>query len=206
METTILEPTEQISRTGIMENLYKTLCNAICNGQATGAKKWLAEKKLSVEATGVCYNSGEFHQGKSEAYKETLISIGFLSPSGLQKGNIKNYRSLLKYAMLFPLRNEKNHIVNFYAIGIKDGKTAFMSKEGIYPGYPKEGTKKLYLVNTILEAATLLESKILKKGEAVIALFDGTITPQHYKAIAQCKAIAEIILLDSNKNEDHAKR
>ena len=74
-----------------------------------------------------------------------------------------------------------------------------MNEEGIYPAYPNPYIKKLFIVNTIIEAATLLESKTLKENEAVIALFDGEIMPQHNKMIETLKELEEVIILDSKK-------
>jgi hypothetical protein len=70
-----------------------------------------------------------------------------------------------------------------------------MNKQGIYPAYPSSLTKKLYITNTIIDAATLLESKMLDNKEAVMALHDGELSDEHLQAINGLKELTEIILI-----------
>ena len=89
--------------------------------------------------------------------------------------------------------------MNFYAVGIKTHKTSYMNKEGIYPAYPNLLTKKLYVTETILDAATLLESKVLDERSAVIALYDGKLLPQHKQVIESLRYLEEIIAIENSK-------
>ena len=199
METTT-EQTETSTFLKIIERIHKTFVNGIRNGGAIAPKRWLADRKLSIEVTGACYNSGQIHHRKPQEFKDELESIGFLKPSNVPtNAGQRAYNVFGSYSILFPLRDEDHRVVNYYAVGIENGKRAFMNEQGIYPAYPNPYIKKLYIVNTIIEAATLLESKTLKENEAVIALFDGEIMPQHNKMIETLKELEEVVILDSKK-------
>lgn len=193
-ETTTRELTE------ILKDVHRTFFNAIRNGNAPAPKKWLADRKLSIESSGACYNSGQIHHRKPQEYKDELESIGLLTPSTVPtNAGQKAYRLFGSYSVLFPLKNENNEIVNYFAVEIDKQKTAFLNNQGIYPGYPNPYIKKLYITNTIIEAATLLESNTLRAGEAVIALFDGELLPQHSIVMSTLKELEEIVVLDSKK-------
>ena len=197
---TITEQTETSTFLKIIERIHKTFVNGIRNGGALAPKRWLADRKLSIEVTGACYNSGQIHHRKPQEFKDELESIGFLKPSNVPtNAGQRAYNVFGSYSILFPLRDEDHQVVNYYAVGIENGKRGFMNEEGIYPAYPNPYIKKLFIVNTIIEAATLLESKTLKENEAVIALFDGEIMPQHNKMVETLKELEEVVILDSKK-------
>ena len=94
---------------------------------------------------------------------------------------------------MFPLRNINNDIVNFYAIGLKHHKNSFLNHHGLYPAYPHEQTKKLFVTDTILDCATLMESKVMDNREAVIALYDGLLLDQHIEVIQSLQHLSEIV-------------
>jgi hypothetical protein len=77
-----------------------------------------------------------------------------------------------------------------------------LNEEGIYPGYPDERTKRLYIVRTILDAATLLESKTLENRDAVMALFDGEYKDQHRRALSRLSGkTTEFIFVTTKEKE-----
>ena len=79
---------------------------------------------------------------------------------------------------------------------MKYGSKAYLNEEGIYPKYPCSATEKLYIVPSPLDAATLLESRLLKKEEAVMSLFEGKIKNQHIEAIKTLKQLKQIVWID----------
>lgn len=184
-------------QTATLALVHRSLSNGIRSSKASAAGQWLRERKLTVEASGACFNSGQIHHRKPQQFKDRLEAAGFLkrSPVPTNGGQIP-YTAFGSHSILFPLKNEKHQIVNFYAIAIQNGKTGWMNHRGLYPCYPPEATKKLYIVPTILDAATIIESKTLDNREAVMALMDGQLKPQHLEAIKRLTQLQEIIVIE----------
>ena len=186
----------------IFGKLYKSMTSGIKNGKAILPRKWLSDRKLTMENSGACFNSGQIHHRKEQTFKDELLSIGFLKISNVPTNNGQiPYTIFGKYAICFPLKNEKQEIINFYSIGIEKGQTAYLNEEGIYPKYPEITTRRLYIVPSLLEAATLLEIRLLKENESVMALFNGEFKTQHYSAIEKLKELKEIILVERKEKE-----
>ena len=182
----------------ILENCYRSMLRGISSYKSTIARDYLSEKKLSPEKTFAGFGSGQIHHRKKQTFIDGLLSVGFLKPSKAPTNNSKiGYSSFGHCAITFPLRNEENSIVNFYAIGIKKPQNGYLNEIGIYPSYPPASTKKLFLVNSILDAATILEADLLNKGEAVMALREGKITAEHLTAISALNHLQEIILIEN---------
>ena len=147
----------------LLSLVYSYASNGLRVGKSKQAREWLKQKQLHAEQTMACFNSGQLHHRKEIEFKEALERIGFMKKSnvGTNCDSIP-YTVFGTYSIMFPLRNTKNEIVNFYAIGLKNNKTAILNHEGIYPAYPHEQIKKLYITDTVLDAATLLESKLFE--------------------------------------------
>lgn len=182
-----------------LDFIYSYLSGGIRAGRSKAPRAWLAQKGLSIDATGAGFNSGQIHHRADLAFKVALAEIGFMKKAdvGVNCDTVP-YTVFGIFSIMFPLRNLKNEVVNFYSIRIKSENTDYMNHEaGLYPGYPHELTKKLFVVNTILEAATILESKVLDNREAIIALHDGKVMPEHKEAIMRLTKLEEIVYIDS---------
>jgi hypothetical protein len=185
----------------IFENLYRSLRFGMKCGKSIISKEWLKSQKLSIDISGACFNSGQIHHRKGQAFKDSLESIGFLKVSNAFTNNGEiPYTIFGKQAVCFPLKNEEDDIINFYAIGIEKGNTSYLNDQGIYPKYPDINSQRLFIVPNILDASTILEIKILKENESVMALFDGEFKEQHYTAIKAMKELNEIILVGVFEN------
>ncbi len=189
-----------------LEMIYRSLSNGIRSAKSETPRKWLAQYKLSIEATGACFNSGQIHHRKSDAFKRELERVGFMIESkvGTNNGQIP-FTVFGIFSVMFPLRDEKNQVTNFYAVKLRSEKKSYMNYSGIYPQYPHEMTRKLYIVPSVIDAATLLESKVLDNREAVMALFDGQFLDQHYEAIKRLKHLEQIVLIESANAMAHVE-
>lgn len=182
-----------------LEFIHRYLSNAIRSGRAKASREWLAKKGLSIEATGAGFNSGQIHHRAGLAFKAGLAEIGFMQKTdvGVNCDTIP-YTVFGIFSIMFPLKNVNDEVVNFYSVRIKSENTAYMLPGvGLYPGYPHELTKRLFVVNSVLEAATLLEARVLDNKEAVIALHDGKIMPEHEEALKRLTKLEEVIYIES---------
>ena len=170
--------------------------NGLRVSKSKTAKKWVKEKKLDVVLADLCYCSGQHHHGKPPEYKKELAEIGFLKQSDVGTNNGETpYQVFGKSSIVFPLRNENDKVVSFYAKRIDIEKEEFLKREGLYPSYPHPSTKRIYLTKNLLAAAMVISSKILDNKEAVISLYNGEWTTEHLKAIENLKELKEIIYL-----------
>lgn len=184
----------------LLAKVYEYACNGLRAGKSKQAKQWLKEKQLHSEQTMVCFNSGQLHHRKEVEFKEALERISFI-----KKSNVGTNCDSIPYAvfgcfsMMFPLRNELNEIVNFYAIGLRNKKNEFLNHKGLYPAYPHEKTKKLYITDNIVDCATIIESRVMDNREAVISLYDGVFLEQHVKVIQGLKNLSEVIQIKTKQ-------
>jgi hypothetical protein len=184
----------------LLELVYTYATNGLRFGKSQKAREWLRNQKLSVENTMACFNSGQLHHRKEKEFKEALERIGFMKASNVGSNcDSIPYTVFGNFSIMFPLRNEKNEIVNFYSVGLKNDKTAFLNMKGLYPGYPNEQTRRLFVVDTVLDAATILEAKVLDNREAVISLYDGVFLEQHVEIIKSLNHLTEVIQIKRKK-------
>jgi hypothetical protein len=188
-------------RIKILGRIYKSLNHSMLSANAVVPNAWLKERKLSFEKSGAGFCSGRIHYRTSKEFIRELESVGFLRSPFKKNDKMNSSHSCFgKGAMLFPLRNSHNEVVNFYSIGLQNGETEYLNEEGIYPTYPSLKTKRLFIVNAILEAATLLESPILKEHDSIMALRDGTYLPQHREVLDRIAGnLDEIIFLGKER-------
>lgn len=184
----------------LLELVYTYATNGLRFGKSQKAREWLRNQKLSVENTMACFNSGQLHHRKEKEFKESLERIGFMKASNVGSNcDSIPYTVFGNFSIMFPLRNEKNEIVNFFSVGLKNDKNAFLNMKGLYPGYPSEQTRRLFVVDTVLDAATILEAKVLDNREAVISLYDGVFLEQHVEIIKSLKHLTEVIQIKRKK-------
>lgn len=184
----------------LLELVYTYATNGLRFGKSQKAREWLRNQKLSVENTMACFNSGQLHHRKEKEFKEALERIGFMKASNVGSNcDSIPYTVFGNFSIMFPLRNEKNEIVNFFSVGLKNDKSAFLNMKGLYPGFPSEQTRRLFVVDTVLDAATILEAKVLDNREAVISLYDGVFLEQHVEIIRSLKHLTEVVQIKRKK-------
>jgi DNA primase len=142
------------------------------------------------------YNSGGLH-GES---KNHHLVAGMEKYGLLKSRPAKGYSVWAKDCIIFPLRNAEHKIVSLYGRSITndtDQRHFYLTgREGLYPGYPKAATTRLILVESIIDAATLLQQHELTIQYEVLALY-GTngLTDEHLQAITQLQHLEEIIFM-----------
>ena len=119
------------------------------------------------------------------------------SASVVPKEGLTAYTVFGRYGLIFPLLNKQNEIVNYFAVRfeLETPKEEYLNREGIYPAFPHPLTKRLFLVPTLLDCASLMQSKTLGNREAVMALHNGELLPQHLEAIKSLLELEEIIII-----------
>jgi len=188
------------TRTEVLTKMFTYFKNAVHNSKT--AKEYLEKRCLDFTKTEVGYNSGQFHHGtrKDENLIKNCVENGLLLDLG-NKGRTGNpaYKSFGKWCIVFGLRDRSHQIVGLYfrsTLEKKDQRHFYLrDRQGLYPGYPPAGTKRLILTESIIDAASLLEEEEIRKKYKVLSLY-GTngLTKEHQQAIKELNELEEVIL------------
>lgn len=196
-----METTKKIE---LLEKFFVSTGHGMRSGKSLAPREYLEKLGLDYFRIEVGFISGQFHHRKSEAFKQQYIDLGILKvredlPID-SKGRIP-MACFGKYGIVFPLRNQKNQIVNLFARRFKlatEEEEFLYPMEGIYPQYPKSFSKAIYLCHDIIEAASLIQINLLEKNDSVMSLFEGAISKAQIKVISELKEVKELILLTPN--------
>lgn len=182
-----------------LDKLFESFETGIRNGKAVKPKEYLKTIGLSYNDLRIGFNSSQFHHRKEQQVKDQYEKLGVIrkSDAGVNKEGLTAYTVFGAYGLIFPLMDKSDEIVNYFAIRfeLKTKATEYLNNEGIYPAYPSSLTKRLYLVQTVLDCASLLQSKTLENRESVMALHNGKLLPQHLEAIKSLQELEEIIII-----------
>ncbi len=182
-----------------LNDLFKSFETGLRNTKATKPQEYLKSIGLDYIELRIGFNSGQFHHNRPQGCKDKFEALGVLkkSDAGVRLKDMTAYTVFGKNGIVFPLVNRENEIVNYYAIrfGMATPKEDYLNNEGIYPAHPPPLTKRLFITATLMDCASLLQSKALDQREAVIALHNGKLLPQHQEAIESLSALEEIIII-----------
>jgi DNA primase len=160
------------------------------------ALEYLQGRGLDHEQHETGYNSGGLHgESKNHYLVASMEKYGLLKrrPAG-------GYSVWAKDCIIFPLRNKEHKIVSLYGRSLtndSDQRHFYLTgREGLYPGYPKATTTRLILVESIIDAASIVQQHELTIQYEVLALY-GTngLTEEHGKAILSLRHLEEIIFM-----------
>lgn len=178
-------------RSALLEQVFTYFKNGVHNSGP--AKEYLSGRCLDYTNTEVGYNSGQFHHGKrkDEGLIRACVEHGILLDLGRKSrtGNAA-YKPFGKWCLAFPLRDEAYRITGLYFRSTLEKKNQrhfyLKGRQGLYPHYPKQETRKLILTESIIDAASLLEQDGIKSKYGVLALY-GTngLTEEHQRAIRE---------------------
>lgn len=182
-----------------LSEVYQSFETGIRSAKAINPKDYLKSIGLDYSELRIGFNSGQFHHGREKEIKDHYEKMGLLTKSeaGVNNEELTAYTVFGRYGLIFPLVNKENEIVNFFALrfDLDSPKEDFLNRKGIYPVYPNLLTKRLYITPTVIDCASFLQSKVLENRDAVIALHNGELLPQHQQAIKSLSELEEIILI-----------
>jgi DNA primase len=188
-----------INRQQFLHNMFTYFKNAIHNSKP--AQEYLQSRCIDFKKTEVGYNAGQFHHGtrKDEAMINQCLQYGLLLDLGLTaRTGDTAYKPFGKWCICFALRNQNNETVSLYfrsTLADKEQRHFYLrDRQGLYPGYPKQETKKLILTESIIDATTLLQQEAIKNNFEILSLY-GTngLTEEHQAAIKNLQQLEEII-------------
>jgi DNA primase len=208
----ITKPMNRKERSQFLEKLYETFVKSVYI--SAPAKAYLKQRNLValLDKRGqVGFNSGQFHHAgrfENEADKKEMINealeYGLLLDSNLTaKTGEKAYFVFGNKSLAFALRNEFNIITGLYFRSIDDSKTArhfyLKNRQGLYPKYPDQSTKKLILTESIIDCSSLLQINEITENYSLLASY-GTngLTSEHINAIKHLPYLEEIIFIFDN--------
>jgi len=189
----------------LLKNLFMSFLTGMRAKKSTQPREWLERRELDYNDLQIGFNSGQFHHRKDEQFRRGYVDIGVLTESDapVKEVGMKAYTCFGHYGIIFPLKDEQGEIVNLFAIRIKvkNENSAYLNQDGLYPNYPNQFTKRLFITQTIMDAASLLESKVLQRGDEVMALYEGELRPQHIEAIQKLNQLNQIIFIGKEIQE-----
>ncbi|MFH6935767.1 hypothetical protein [Flavobacterium sp. FlaQc-30] len=182
-----------------LETLFQSFETGIRSIKAIKPKNYLKNIGLDYAELRIGFNSGQFHHSKDQEYKDKFEALGVLkkSDAGVREDTLTAYTVFGRYGLIFPLMDKENTIVNYFAVrfDLDTPKEEYLNEKGIYPAYPNALTKRLYIVPTVIDCASLMQSKTLENKESVIALHNGELLPQHLEIIKSLYELEEVIVI-----------
>ncbi len=160
------------------------------------AVDYTESRAINYKLHEVGFNTGDWHHKLNEKnFIASCESYGLLKakPAG-------GFTVWAKDCIIFPLKNQEDKIISLYGRSISNDTDQrhfyLQNRSGLYPGYPSLQTKKLILVESIIDAASLLQQKEIANYHTVLSLY-GTngLTEEHQKAIIELPQLEEIILM-----------
>ncbi|MDQ6470073.1 hypothetical protein RB619_05400 [Flavobacterium sp. LHD-80] len=182
-----------------LETLFQSFETGIRSSKAIKPKDYLKSIGLDYAELRIGFNSGQFHHRESQESKDEFEALGMLkkSDAGVRQQDLTAYTAFGRYGLIFPLLDKENRIVNYFAVrfNLETPKEEYLNNDGIYPAYPSANTKRLYLAPTVIDCASLLQSKALQNRDAVMAMHNGELLPQHMEALKSLYELEEIIII-----------
>ena len=203
--------TSSKERTTFIEKIFSSFKNAATRSQP--AKDYLQSRNLDLKKLEVGYNGGQFHHGqrKEDSLIQNCLEYGLLIDNN-RKGNTGEivYTVFGKYGICFPLKNQENEIVSLYfrnTLNKENAKHFYLkNRQGLYPNYPKPTTKKLLLLEAIIDTASVLQIDEIVNKYSVLACY-GTngLNDEILKAIKNLPELEEVIFFfDGDKAGNEA--
>lgn len=185
-----------------LSKIFTYFKNGVSNSPQ--AKDYIAKRHLNNDILDIGFNSGQFHYKVNDAEEalQEFISLGLLLELGVNSRFGKPaFKPFGKHCIVFPLRDKELKIISLYFRSTVDDKSQrhyyLKERQGLYPRYPHEETKKIILTESIIDAATLIQryiDRVDNERTTILAMY-GTngLTEEHTKAIKELPQLNEII-------------
>ena len=160
-----------------------------------GKKAQSYAKGRGLEGIEMGYNAGRWHLGKHRTEEERAGAkeLGFLLTSRQTESKATPWG---KECIIFPLRSSTGKVVSFYGRSVpKKGHYYMKDRAGLYPAYPSKKVTRIILVESVIDAASLLGIKELKDYEVLALYGTNGYTSEHKKALERCGELEEVILM-----------
>jgi DNA primase len=186
--------TDELEKEALMGKVFSYFAKSL--PLTRKAVEYLSGRGIDYQAHEIGYNSGGLHgESKNHHLVASMEKYGLLKrrPAG-------GYSVWAKDCVIFPLRNHDHKVVSLYGRSLtndSDQRHFYLSgREGLYPGYPKAATTRLILVESIIDAVSILQQHELTIQYELLALY-GTngLTDEHCRAILALKHLEEIIFM-----------
>jgi len=185
---------DELEREALMGKVFSYFKRSLPLTQKAGA--YLQGRGIDSQQHDIGYNSGGLHgESKNHHLVASMEKYGLLKrrPAG-------GYSVWAKDCVIFPLRNSEHKVVSLYGRSLtndSDQRHFYLTgREGLYPGYPKSSTTRLILVESIIDAVSIVQQHELTIQYEVLALY-GTngLTDEHLQAILALKHLEEIVFM-----------
>jgi DNA primase len=185
---------QALEKIAVLTKLFKYFSKAL--PLTKKAVDYLESRAINYKLHEAGCNSGDWHHKLNEKnFIASCEQYGLLKakPAG-------GFTTWAKDCIIFPLKNADNKIISLYGRSITNNEESrhfyLQNRSGLYPGYPSLQTKKLIIVESIIDAASLLQQKEITEQFTILSLY-GTngLTEEHLKAIAELPQLEEIILM-----------
>jgi DNA primase catalytic core len=184
-------PLEKIA---VITKLFKYFAKAL--PLTKKAVDYTESRAINYKLHEIGFNTGDWHHKLNEKH-----FIASCEQYGLLKAKpAGGFTTWAKDCIIFPLKNQENKIISLYGRSITNNDDSrhfyLQNREGLYPGYPSLQTKKLIIVESIIDAASLLQQKEISEQFTILSLY-GTngLTDEHQAAIASLPQLEELILM-----------
>jgi len=186
--------TDELEKEALMGKVFSYFKKSLPLTRKAG--EYLQGRGIDPQQHEIGYNSGGLHgESKNHHLVASMEKYGLLKrrPAG-------GYSVWAKDCVIFPLRNHEHKVVSMYGRSLtndSDQRHFYLTnREGLYPGYPKAATTRLILVESIIDAVSILQQHELTIQYELLALY-GTngLTDEHLQAIVSLKHLEEIIFM-----------
>jgi len=198
-------PALTMNREQFLQNMFIYFKNGVHASKP--AQGYIKQRSLDPVKLEIGYNTAQFHHGarRDETLINNCVAVGLLAPWGVnnRKPEEQAYKAFGKECIVFALKNKSNQVAGLYFRSTinNDNQKHYYLKEstGLYPGYPKPGTTKLIITESIIDAASLLQIEAIATEYGILAAYGTNRLNEEMKSsIAELKQLTEIIFAFDN--------
>lgn len=180
----------------ILPKIWKSLEDTYKRSRSK-VKGYVQDRGLN-ELSELGYHNGRWHERKEVSEREVELAKGanFLLPALQDPNKILPWA---KNCLIFPLKNKAGEVVSFYGRAVGGRGHYYLkggTQGGLYPQYPTDEATKVIVVESVIDAASLLLIPEITEGYELLAAY-GTngFTADHRQALATLPDLEEVVIL-----------